>query len=255
MSKPFYFRQFSIEQDKCAMKVGTDGVLLGCFVDDKLRVGKVLDIGTGTGLLSLMMAQKFPQASIDAVELDADAAAQAQGNFKKSVWCNRLNVYHTSFQNYTETCSDSYHLIVCNPPFFKQANAAKGNNQQHPDEQRAKARFSDHLPFKDLVSGVSTLLHAQGCFYVILPVAEAAELKEYALSKGLHLQNELLVTGRGGAKPNRSMMCWRKNSSGQTQISALLMYHVDTSPTKEYIQFTKDFYLWKQFDAHPDLKI
>jgi tRNA1Val (adenine37-N6)-methyltransferase len=237
------------------MKVGTDGVLLGCYVDEAIKPTTVMDIGAGTGLLALMMAQKFPSAQIDAVEIDAAAAGQAQENFFNSIWSSRLNMHHSSFQTFVQTSGRQYQLIVCNPPFFKQADLAKGNNLQHPNEQRARARFSDHLPFSDLIKGVTQLLQSNGSFYVILPIAEASELKQYCFNEGLYLQKELFVTGREGAKPNRSIMCWNKVFCENTEVSTLLMYRMDTSPTDEYVHFTKDFYLWKQFDVHPGLKL
>jgi len=254
MSKPFHFKQFSIEQDKCAMKVGTDGVLLGCFVDDKLRVGKVLDIGTGTGLLSLMMAQKFPEAMIEAVEVDNEASNQAAANFERSLWHKRLTSVCQSFQEFHSLSVNNYQLIVCNPPFYKSANKTKGNNRQHPAAQRAQARFADFLPFDELVKGVQQLLSTDGKFYVVLPVIEAQELMELCVQAGLYLHEIMEVTGREGAPPNRLLMCWAKQVQPLVRKS-LLMYKSDTTPTEEYINFTREFYLWKKYDNHEHLKI
>jgi len=253
MSNAFHFKQFTVEQDRCAMKVGTDGVLLGCFVKEPTEPTKVFDIGTGTGLLALMLAQKFKEATIKAIEIDAAAAGQAEANFSHSAWKNRLTLSHQSFQQfYTET-SESFDLIICNPPYFKEANRTKGNNVQHPDSQRAKARFADYLPFEELLQGVKQLLTNEGSFYIVLPVQEAQKFTSLANEAGLHLHALMEVTGREGATPNRCLMKWGKMAQ-PLQKNSLLMYHQDTRPTDEYIAFTRDFYLWKKYDDHPLLK-
>lgn len=253
MSRPFHFKQFTIEQNRCAMKVGTDGVLLGCFVLEDSEPEKVLDIGSGTGLLALMLAQKFKQATIKAVEIDEDAAQQAAYNFSHSPWHHRLGLIHQPFQQFHLHSSAVFDLIVCNPPYFKEANRSKGNNAQHPDNQRAKARFADYLPFDELLQGVKPLLTHEGSFYIVLPVQEAQEFTSLANDAGLHLTTLMEVTGREGAPPNRCLMKWKKKAE-PLQKKSLLMYHQDTSPTDEYITFTRDFYLWKKYDDHPSLK-
>ncbi|MCC6684858.1 MAG: methyltransferase [Bacteroidia bacterium] len=253
MSNPFYFKQFAIEQDRCAMKVGTDGVLLGCFVQEDTEPENVLDIGAGTGLLALMMAQKFNQAQIMAVEIDADAAAQARDNFNRSPWHTRLMISHQSFQQFYAEPEAEFNLIVCNPPYFKEANRSKGNNAQHPDNQRANARFADYLPFDELLQGVNQLLTDEGSFYIVLPVQEANQFTSLAAAAGLHLTTLMEVTGRDGAEPNRHLMKWKKRAE-PLQKKSLLMYHSNTHPTEEYITFTRDFYLWKKYDDHPSLK-
>lgn len=236
------------------MKVGTDGVLLGCFVDEKLNVENVLDIGTGTGVLSLMMAQKFPEAIIEAIEVEPEAAKQAADNFARSLWHNRLTSVCQSFQEYHSLTVRKFSLIVCNPPFYTSANKTKGNNQQHPNLQRARARFADFLPFDELLKGVQQLLATDGRFYVVLPVMEAGELKELCQQAGLQLIEIMEVTGREGALPNRLLMCWAKYVQPLVN-KKLLMYKSDTTPTEEYINFTREFYLWKKYDSHEHLKI
>ncbi len=235
------------------MKVGTDGVLLGCFVDEKQRVDNVLDIGTGTGLLSLMMAQKFPEAMIEALDVDSDAANQAADNFARSLWHNRLSSVCQSFQEFHSLTEEKYRLIVCNPPFYKSANKTKGNNGQHPVAQRAQARFADFLPFDELVRGVQQLLSTDGRFYVVLPVFEAQEFTELCQQAGLFLHEIMEVTGREGAPSNRLLMCWAKQVQPLVRKS-LLLYKSDTTPTEEYIDFTFEFYLWKNYDKHEHLK-
>lgn len=253
MSNAFYFKQFTVEQDRSAMKVGTDGVLLGCFVQEDTEPEKVFDIGSGTGLLALMMAQKFKQAQIKAVEIDADAAGQAEDNFSKSQWHHRLTISHQSFQQFYSGATEPFDLIICNPPYFREANRNKGNNAQHPDNQRAKARFADYLPFEELVEGVKQLLTDEGSFYIVLPVQEGQQFASLATAEGLHLTALMEVTGREGAEPNRHLMKWEKRAE-PLQKKSLLMYHSNKHPTDEYIAFTRDFYLWKKYDDHPSLK-
>ncbi|MBX7205825.1 MAG: methyltransferase [Bacteroidia bacterium] len=253
MSNAFHFKQFTIEQDRCAMKVGTDGVLLGCFVKELTEPGKVLDIGSGTGLLALMMAQQFKQAAMVAIEIDADAAKQAEGNFNNSPWYERFIISHQSFQQFYSEATEPFDLIICNPPYFKEANRSKGNNDQHPDSKRAKARFANYLPFDELLQGVTQLLTGDGSFYVVLPMQEASAFKLLAEEAGLHLNALMEVTGREGATPNRWLMRWGKMEQ-PFQKESLLMYHHNTRPTDEYMAFTCDFYLWKKYDDHPLLK-
>jgi tRNA1Val (adenine37-N6)-methyltransferase len=253
MSNAFHFKQFTVEQDRCAMKVGTDGVLLGCFVKEQSEPLRVLDIGSGTGLLALMMAQKFKQAAIKAIEIDADAAKQASSNFNNSLWPDRLTISHQSFQQFYSVTTEPFDLIICNPPFFKEANRTKGNNAQHPDSQRGQARFANYLPFEELLHGVKQLLRVEGSFYIVLPVQEAQVFKSLAGEAGLYLNAYTEVTGREGATPNRCLMKWNKQPE-PVQKTSLLMYHHDTRPTDEYIAFTRDFYLWKKYDDHPLLK-
>ena len=135
----FTFRQFHIEQDKCAMKVGTDGVLLGSWAKGGKRI---LDIGTGTGLIALMMAQRFPDANIDAIEIDENAVIQATENVLRSPFTKQIVVKHCSLQTYSET-KEKYDSIVCNPPYF--VDSLKSN-----DNNRTVARHTDALPFNDL---------------------------------------------------------------------------------------------------------
>jgi tRNA1Val (adenine37-N6)-methyltransferase len=148
MLQPFKFKEFTIQQDKTAMKVGTDGVLLGawCTVDN--YPDAILDIGAGTGVIALMLAQRSDAMTIDAVEVDADAYEQTVENFEKSDWGDRLYCYHAPFQEFAAEIAaeeESYDLIVSNPPFYRDAFESE-------DEARNKARFTSALSFEDLQS-------------------------------------------------------------------------------------------------------
>ena len=154
MSQPFRFKQFEIYQDKTAMKVGTDGVLLGawCSLDDEPE--SILDVGSGTGLIALMLAQRSDAETIDAVELDEQAYEQTVENFERSDWGDRLFCYHSSFQEFAQEMAEEgekYDLIISNPPFYT-------DTFETQDESRNKARFTSSLSFKELIEGANHLL-------------------------------------------------------------------------------------------------
>ena len=175
MSKTFRFKQFSIAQDRCAMKIGTDGVLLGAWCPIDNNPFSVLDIGAGTGILSLILAQRsnaeHPSLQgelaqqIDAIEIDEDAYEQCVENFESSPWGDRLFCFHAGLDEFMEEPEDEYDLIISNPPFYTE-------DYKTENEQRDLARFSDALPFKDLVEAVNLLLSENGIFAVIIPFKE-----------------------------------------------------------------------------------
>lgn len=165
MIKPFQFKEFSIEQDRCAMKIGTDGVLLGAWtsIQDPYAI---LDIGAGTGILALMLAQRSDAMQIDALEIDEDAYEQCVENFENSPWADRLFCYHAALDEFAEEMEDEkYDLIISNPPFYTE-------DYKSGDNARNMARFADSLPFEELIKFASELLSDQGSFAVIIPYSE-----------------------------------------------------------------------------------
>jgi len=157
----FKFKQFSINQDKTAMKVGTDGVLLGAWTPTNHNPFSILDIGTGTGLIALMLAQRTTAEQIDALEIDEDAYEQAVDNFENSPWSDRLFCFHAGLDEFIEEPEDEYDLIVSNPPFYSE-------DYKTENEQRDLARFQDALPFEDLVEAADLLLSENGILAVII---------------------------------------------------------------------------------------
>jgi tRNA1Val (adenine37-N6)-methyltransferase len=149
----FHFKKFSIQQGETAMKVGTDGVLLGAWVDGALIGDRVLDIGTGTGIIAIMLAQKNPEAQIDAIERDENAFQQATGNVAICPWSNNIHVYHIDLAQYLLSSSNAYSTIVCNPPYF-----IKGWQVDNPG--RKLARDAEHLPHDLLIAAAKQLLTA-----------------------------------------------------------------------------------------------
>lgn len=181
--RPFRFKQFDLYQDRCAMKIGTDGALLGAWADVS-GVERALDIGTGTGLIVMMLCQRAEELKVDAVELDADAASQAAENIAKSKFSDRIAVHHSPVQRWTP--QEGYDLIVSNPPFFS-------SNLRSPNHKRSQARHDDELPLGELVFNVARLLKPSGRFVVIWPTDREAELTASFETKGMFLYRRCAV--------------------------------------------------------------
>jgi len=236
-SSNFAFKQFSIRQDKCAMKVGTDGVLLGAWVKTD-NVQRILDVGTGTGLIALMLAQKS-QAFIDAIDIDELACAQARENVMESRWPERVRVLQVSLQEYAARSETRYDLIVSNPPYFADSTKAL-------QEARTKARHADLLPFVALIDGVAQLLDKNGTFCVILPVKEGELFRDIAAERKLFLNKLVRIKTTPEKTEKRLIMQFgfaRKTFSESTLViekDNLNEQHY----TDEYRELTKEYYLY-----------
>lgn len=179
----FQFQQFRIHQDRCAMKISTDAVLLGALAHAE-NPTRILDIGTGTGVIALMLAQRFSQAKITAVELDGDAAVQAGENFRESVFSERLTLVPGRIQDFQSQYR--FNLIVSNPPFFL-------DHLKSADAKRNKALHTDELSFDALVKKVTELLAESGTFWVILPPRQSMNLEDLAQKSGLFLSQKIMI--------------------------------------------------------------
>jgi tRNA1Val (adenine37-N6)-methyltransferase len=231
----FAFKQFSIHQDKCAMKVGTDAVLLGAWVKTG-NAQRILDIGTGTGVIALMLAQRSP-ALIDGIDLDEAACKQAEENIALSPWKERLNIFHHSVQEFSEETTLRYDLVVSNPPYFLDSSKATGL-------ERTTARHADLLPYSELVDSVIRLLDKKGRFCVILPVKEASILRELAKDKGLHLSKLLRIRTRTDKETEkRHIMQFEFAPSSFSEETIAIEMDERHSYTPEYKELTKDYYL------------
>jgi len=230
----FQFKQFKVVQGKAAMKVGTDGVLLGAWAD-VLGAKNILDIGTGTGVLALMLAQRS-MARVTGIEIEATAAREAAENARQSPWKHRIVIFNISFQAFWEIPPGSFDRIVTNPPFFS-------NNKRSRDRLLAMARHNDLLPFNDLARGAVQLLAPKGKLALILPVEPALEFIDCAHRHALHL-NRLTEVKPGKMKnPNRYMMEFSK-AAQQVQKTSISIHRNDgTDFTREYKALTRDFYL------------
>ena len=233
--KPFKFKEFTIHQDQCAMKVGTDGVLLGAWASLDREPESILDIGAGTGLIALQLAQRSSAETIDAIELDDDAYEQCVANFEASPWADRLFCYHAGFDEFVEEIEDTYDLIVSNPPFY--AEDVTSNNKS-----RDKARQTSSLPFDELVQGVSQFLTKNGIFAVILPYKEEERFIELAQNIGLFPNRITRVKGNPDTEVKRSLMefSFHKN---EPIIDILVIEKGRHQYTKEYVELTQAFYL------------
>ena len=235
MSK-FQFKQFSIEQDRTAMKVGTDGVLLGAWIPIGNNPFSILDIGTGTGIIALMLAQRSGAQQIDALEIDEDAYEQATDNFENSPWNDRLFCFHAGLDEFIEEPEDEYDLIVSNPPFY--AEDYKSSN-----DQRDLARFQDAMPFEELVEAADLLLSENGIFSVIIPFKEESTFLALAKEHELYPIKITRVKGTPTTETKRSLLAFSRNETTNFPIDELIIETARHIYTPEYIALTRDFYL------------
>lgn len=230
----FTFKQFHIDHSRCAMKVGTDGTLLGAWVRLANTTHSILDIGTGSGLIAIMAAQRSAKAYITAIDIDADCVAQARLNAEASPWGNRISVQQTSLQEFAT--EERFDVIVSNPPYFIDSLTS-------PDAGRTTARHTATLPFEELVSGVKRLLTPDGHFSLILPTVEAERF--ISAARGiLFLSRRCDVFPKPSAAVKRVMMEFSL-SPQLPPLSEQLTIESDTHHdyTEEYRALTQDFYL------------
>jgi tRNA1Val (adenine37-N6)-methyltransferase len=235
MSK-FNFKQFSIEQDRCAMKIGTDGVLLGAWTPLINNPISILDIGTGTGIIALMLSQKCSAQQIDALEIDEEAYEQAVDNFENSPWSDRLFCFHAGLDEFVEEPEDEYDLIVSNPPFYTE-------DYKTENDQRDLARFADAMPFEDLVEAADLLLSENGILAVIIPYKEEDNFFALANEYELYPIKITRVKGTPNAEIKRSLLAFSRNENVSVLTDELIIETARHVYTPEYIELTKDFYL------------
>lgn len=231
MTNIFQFKQFSVSQDKCAMKVGTDGVLLGAWAN--FNDGDVLDVGAGTGVVALMAAQKNKNSQIDAIDVDSLAVNQSRVNFLNAPWKERLNVFHVALQDFFP--GKQYDSIVSNPPFFNNTYRAK-------NKERNIARHSELLTFEELIKDVDRLLKNSGNFSVILPFP-ANEFEQLAANHHLWVKTKTIVYPNLSRPPKRVLMEFVKQKTKVVENKLTIEKLQRHDYTNEYKALTKDFYL------------
>jgi len=234
-AKPFKFKEFTINQDQCAMKIGTDGVLLGAWTSIYKNTISILDIGSGTGILSLMLAQRSYAELIDALEIDDKTYEQCVDNFEQSPWGDKLFCYHASLENFVEEIEDKYDLIICNPPFYSE-------DYKTDNSQRDLARFQDAMPFEHLLESVSKLLSEDGIFSVVIPFKEETYFIKLASNANLFPKKILRVKGNSTSEIKRSLIEFSFRES-DIIIENLIIETERHQYTQDYINLTKDFYL------------
>lgn len=234
----FQFQQFTIRQDHTAMKVGTDGVLLGALAQFD-QPQRLLDIGCGTGLLALMLKQRYPEAETLAVEIDDGAASDAAQNFAAAPW--PIALLHQDFRQFADQRPHPFDAIVCNPPYF--ADALKC-----PDPARRTARHTDTLPFAQLMQGAAKILTENGRMWVVIPPAEASDLVAQANRCGLYATRQIAVAAIEGQVPKRLLIAFERHPES-CQTESLAMETADRRAyTDAYRQAVGPFYLEKYFE-------
>jgi len=236
----FQFKQFTVQQEHCAMKVCTDACLFGAWVANKVKskkskVESVLDIGTGTGLLSLMIAQQT-DGIIDAVEIDETAATQAGQNFAASSWNEKLHIHNSSIQEFHQTTNQLFDLIISNPPFFE-------NDLRSDDTKRNLALHSTALSLEDLLSNISRLLKTDGRFAILLPYHRSEYFELLAISNKYFLLEKVVVKQTPKHDYFRSMMLFGRSNTIATQ-KEIIIRQEDGQYTPEFINLLKDYYLY-----------
>lgn len=230
----FQFKQFAVDQSGCAMKINTDGVLLGALLQAE-NPQQILDIGTGTGVIALMLAQRFQKAQINAVEIDASAAATAGRNFKASVFAERLNCYHTGFEEYlTEHPEKQYDLVVSNPPFYI-------HSLKSPEAQRKLAKHTDEQFFDTLLSSISKCLTKEGSLWLVLPINTAELVQEQAIKYGLSLHAQVNIASYPDSEPHRRIIAFSKFQY-PIKNSNFIIYDSPKKYTDQYSIALKDFF-------------
>ena len=231
----FSFKQFTIRQDLCAMKVGTDGTLLGAWAQGGSRV---LDIGTGTGLIALMMAQRFPSAQISGIDIDEAACMQAQANVAASPFSGQVTILHADLQTFAKgtEANERFDAIVSNPPFFEESLVC-------PDNQRTLARHTVQLSYSMLMACVSQLLTDDGEFSVVIPSECQSRLESEAHLAGFFKSRECRVRTTPRKPVRRCLLAFRKHSVEALELTEGVIEVAPKERSPWYVELTKDFYL------------
>ncbi len=230
----FKFKKFSVSDDSSAMKIGTDAVLLGAWTDVS-NANKILDIGSGSGIIAMMLAQRT-KAKIEGVEIDEKSYLQAEKNVENSNWQNRIKFFHKSFQEFYKNTKTKYDLIVSNPPYFS-------NSLKTPIQSRTIARHNDLLSYEEIIIGVKKILKQDGKFYLILPATESKIFIDRALIESLYCSEMLLVKDKNDKPIKRILMKFELLRHSQNKKDELIIRNNDGSFTQEYKNLTSDFYL------------
>ena len=242
MNNYFQFKQFRIEQGNTAMKVCTDSCIFGAYVQPKPQVRSVLDIGTGTGLLSLMLAQRVFKAQfknevfIDAVEIDLAAYTQACENVTASPWAQQIVVHHKAIQAYAQTCSTQYDFIITNPPFFE-------NHLKTKHKAQNQALHSESLSFDELLVTIDKLLAAEGTLAVLLPVYQMEQFIKKAKEVGLGVSQSLRIHNHPKKRDLRMICYFERKFSSMPNEQELFIRDVQQQYTPEFVALLKDYYL------------
>ncbi|MCH7402820.1 tRNA1(Val) (adenine(37)-N6)-methyltransferase [Belliella kenyensis] len=228
----FRFKQFIVKQDQSGMKISTDAVLLGALVGG-CSFKKVLDIGTGTGVIALMLAQRLPDAQIDAIEIDPKAYSQAKGNFTESPFSDRLKISQGAIQEYYHRRNSAYDLIVSNPPYYP-------DHLKSPNQQKNQAMHTDSLSFDDLVGSVDRLLQDDGEFWLILPSRQMNEFTQLAIKCNLYPKSSISIHDKSERPPIRYIQCFARKVQSVIEDQVIIKQS-DGMYTTQYSELLKEF--------------
>lgn len=230
----FQFKQFRVEQDRCAMKVCTDACILGAYSIAPATATHVLDIGSGTGLLSLMLAQRYPQLHIDAVEIEPAALEQATFNVVQSPWHSTIQLHQAAIQEFNPP--HPYQLIVCNPPFYPE-------HLRSDNQQKNQAHHHDSLSFPELAAAAKRLLDPDGLCSMLLPPRQALEFGQLANKTGLYVQHELLIQERAAHQPHRSIRFYSHSNKKSPSFDRLIIRDAEGNYSDQFQKLLQPYYL------------
>ena len=232
MKNIFRFKQFEVDQSNCAMKINTDGVLLGAMVQHE-NPKQILDVGTGTGVIALMLAQRFPEAQVSAVEIDEQASATAGRNFQNSVFSKRLTNSNISIEQFNNL--EKFDLIVTNPPFFV-------NDYKNAEPKKEMARHASSTFFGELIKKVHELLSEEGCFWFVLPIKQTEEVVRRGEELSLFVQKVIRLHSDISKPEFRRIVCLGRKKKDLVEED-FMIYESEKKYTKAYELLLKDFFL------------
>ncbi|MCB2220822.1 MAG: methyltransferase [Bacteroidetes bacterium] len=233
MRTPFHFKQFAVRDTHSAMKVNTDGVLLGAWAGVN-GLDKILEVGTGCGIITLMLAQRF-ESEILAIDVDEGSIHDARYNFAISQWADQLFAIHADFRHFAKTSPHTFDMIVSNPPFFSKS-------LKSPHAHRNLSRHDQSLSYKELIEGASRVISEEGIFSVILPFAVFDEFNSIAENHGFYLARRLDIIPVEGKNKNRILVEYKYKKTSSVTSSSLVLFHPGHIPTEAYKILTGEFY-------------
>jgi len=232
-TRSFHFKQFSLNHHRSTMKTGTDAILLGVWTDAS-EATKALDIGSGSGIISLFIAARS-NANVTSIEIDTESVEESSTNYSSSKFGNRMKVLNTDFVSYADSTDSKFDLIVSNPPFFT-------DDLHSPDLRKTKARHTDSLSFKQLCSGVSQLLKPDGKFTVVLPYSQYQGFCDIARENKLFVFKKLLIFPRRGVEPNRINIEFRKAETLSRKKEFFIIREENNKFTDQYREILGEYY-------------
>ncbi len=231
-NRPFHLKQFSLFHNKSTMKVGTDALLLGIWTDVK-SANHILDVGSGCGILALLMASRS-EAFVDAIELDEASYLEAKNNFVNSSFANRLEAIHENFNTFSIGRNKKYQLIISNPPFFI-------NDMRSAEKTRSIARHGDSLNYQELCKGVVQLLDKNGYFSIVLPYDESKIFIDIAKKTRLYINRQMIIFPKRGSQPNRVNLELSSTNTNEIISEKFVIREENGQFTEQYIHFFKDY--------------